>query len=88
MTVENVIADRAYSGKDNLKLANQEDENGKKNFKLISRLNQSITEEFRKDNNGFVYNKDADMMQCPVGELAVRKAVTRKVQRTVNSKTY
>ena len=26
--------------------------------------------------NGFVYNKDADMMQCPAGELAVRKAVT------------
>ena len=76
MTVENVIADRAYSGKDNLTLANQKDENGKKNFKLISRLNPSITEGFRKDNNGFVYNKDADMMQCPAGELAVRKAVT------------
>ena len=26
--------------------------------------------------NGFVYNKDADMMQCPAGELTVRKAVT------------
>ena len=76
MTVENVIADRAYSGKDNLTLANQKDENDKKNFKLISRLNPSITEGFRKDNNGFVYNKDADMMQCPAGELAVRKAVT------------
>ena len=36
MTVENVIADRAYSG---------------------------------KDNNGFVYNKDADMMQCPAEEF-------------------
>lgn len=65
MTVENVIVDRAYSGKDNLTLANQKDENDKKNFKLISRLNPSITEGFRKDNNGFVYNKGADMMQCP-----------------------
>ena len=27
-------------------------------LKLISRLNPSITEGFRKDNNGFVYNKD------------------------------
>ena len=27
-------------------------------FKLISRLNPSITEGFRKDNKGFVYNKD------------------------------
>lgn len=89
MTVENVIADRAYSGKDNLKLANQEDESGKKNFRLISRLNPSITEGFRKDNNGFVYNKDADMMQCPVGELAVRKAVTgSKKIGTNQSQTY
>ena len=48
MTVENVIADRAYSGKDNLTLANQKDENDKKNFKLISRLNPSITEGVRK----------------------------------------
>ena len=48
MTVENVIADRAYSGKVNLTLANQKDENDKKNFKLISRLNPSITEGFRQ----------------------------------------
>ena len=89
MTVENVIADRAYSGKDNLTLANQKDENDKKNFKLISRLNPSITEGFRKDNNGFVYNKDADMMQCPAGELAVRKAVTgSKKIGTNQSQTY
>ena len=89
MTVENVIADRAYSGKDNLTLANQKDENDKKNFKLISRLNPSITEGFRKDNNGFVYNKDADMMQCPAGELAVRKAVTGSKKTGSNqSQTY
>ena len=76
VTVENVIADRAYSGKDNLKLAGEKDENGNENFKLISRLNPNITEGQRTDNNGFVYNKDADMMQCKAGELAVRKAVT------------
>ncbi len=76
MTVENVIADRAYSGKDNLKFANQEDEEGNKNFKLVSRLNPGITEGNRKENYGFIYNKDADMMQCPAGELSVRKAVT------------
>ncbi len=76
MIVENVIADRAYSGKDNLKFANQEDEEGNKNFKLVSKLNPGITEGNRKDNHGFIYNKDADMMQCPTGELSVRKAVT------------
>lgn len=41
--VEAVIGDAAYSGKDNIKLAGQ------------------------KENDGFVYNKDADMIQCKVG---------------------
>ena len=50
MKVENVIADRAYSG---------------------------------KGNRDFVYNKDADMMQCPVGELSVRKAVTGEKSKTL-----
>ena len=48
MTVENVIADRAYSGKDKLTLAIQKDENDKKNFMLISRPNPSITEGFKQ----------------------------------------
>ena len=78
MTVENVIVDRAYSGKDNLTLANQKDENDKKNFKLISRLNPSITEGFRKDNNGFVYNKGADMMQCPHREGCYKEGAKSK----------
>ncbi len=39
--------------------------------------------------NGFVYNKDADMMQCPAGELAVRKAVTGSKKTGSNqSQTY
>lgn len=74
--VENVVGDTAYSGKDNLKLAEQKDEDGNENFKLISKLNPVITEGHKRVIPGFVYNKDADMMQCKAGELAVRKAVT------------
>ena len=76
--VETVVGDTAYSGKDNLKLAGEKDENGKENFKLVSRLNPAITDGCKKENDGFVYNKDADMMQCKAGELAVRKAVQGK----------
>lgn len=69
--VENVIGDRAYSGKDNLELANQTDENGKENFKLISKLNPVITDGNRKEEeNGFIYNKDAETYQCRAGYLA------------------
>lgn len=73
MTVENVIADRAYSGKDNLRLSNQGSENGNKNFKLVSRLNPGIAEVNRKGNHGFVATKDADMMQIPHREGCYRE---------------
>lgn len=69
--VENVIGDRAYSGKDNLEVAGQTDENGEENFKLISKLNPVITNGNRKEEeNGFIYNKDAGKYQCSAGFLA------------------
>ena len=82
--VENVVGDTAYSGKENLKLAAQKDENGKENFKLISKLNPVITQGHKREVSGFIYNKDADMMQCKAGELAVRKAVTGKTKQGKN----
>ena len=87
--VENVVGDAAYSGKENIKLAKQKDANGKENFKLISKLNPVITNGHKRKVEGFVYNKDADMMQCKAGELAFRKAVTGKKNRGKNrSLTY
>lgn len=87
--IENVIGDAAYSGKDNLTLASEKDKYGKENYKLVSKLNPNITEGCRKDDHGFIYNKDADMMQCKAGYLAVRKAVTGKKNEGVNqSLTY
>jgi len=78
VTVENVIADRAYSEKNNIKLANETDENGNENFKLISRLNPIITDGTRKEDDKFIYNKDADMMQCKAGELAIKKEIKKR----------
>lgn len=68
--VETVIGDAAYSGKENLSLQNKQGQR----LKVVSRLNPSITQGFRKDEDRFDYNKDADMFVCPAGHLAIRKA--------------
>ncbi|WP_058307916.1 IS1182 family transposase [Gracilibacillus massiliensis] len=64
--VQKVIGDMAYSGTDNLKLAKKE------GFQLISKLHPIITNT-KKRNDGFIFNKDADMFQCPAGQLAYKK---------------
>jgi len=66
--VDTIIGDAAYSGKQNLELASQED------IKVVAKLNPSITQGFRKNEDKFDYNKDADMFVCPAGHLAIRKA--------------
>ena len=66
--VDTIIGDAAYSGKENLKITNAQ------NIKIVARLNPSITQGFRKDEDTFDYNKDADRFVCPAGHLAIRKA--------------
>lgn len=64
--VQNVLGDRAYSGKENIKMAEA------KGIKLYSRLNPSISNEELKE--GWQYNKDADRIVCPAGHMAFKKA--------------
>ena len=66
--VETIIGDAAYAGKENLKIASEQ------NIKVVARLNPSIAQGFRKDEDKFDYNKDADRFVCPAGHLAIRKA--------------
>ena len=66
--VDTIIGDSAYSGKENLALTGEQD------IKVVAKLNPCITQGFRKDEDGFDYNKDADMFVCPAGHLAIRKA--------------
>ncbi len=66
--VDTIIGDGAYSGKENLKITTEQ------NIKIVARLNPSITQGFRKDEDKFDYNKDADRFVCPAGHLAIRKA--------------
>ena len=66
--VNTIIGDAAYSGKENLKITNEQ------NIKIVARLNPTITQGNRKDEDKFDYNKDADRFVCPAGHLAIRKA--------------
>lgn len=66
--VDTIIGDAAYSGKENLKNASEQ------NIKVVARLNPSITQGNRKDADKFDYNKDADRFVCPAGHLAIKKA--------------
>jgi Transposase DDE domain len=66
--VDAIIGDTAYSGKENLKITTEQ------NIKIVARLNPSISQGTRKDEDKFYFNKDADMFVCPAGHMAIRKA--------------
>lgn len=66
--VETVIGDGAYSGKENLSIAKEQ------NIQVVAKLNPSITQGFRTKEHQFDFNKDADRFVCPAGHLAIRKA--------------
>ena len=65
--IDAIIGDAAYSGKENLKMASEQ------NIKIVARLNPSITQGCRKEEDKFDYNKDADRFVCPAGHLAIKK---------------
>lgn len=68
MNIETVIGDAAYSGKDNLEKAKDE------HFELVSKLNPSISQGCRREEDKFDYNKNAGMFVCPAGHMAIRRA--------------
>jgi transposase len=66
--VDTIIGDAAYAGKENLKLTNEQ------NIKIVAKLNTTITQGIRKDEDRFDYNKDADRFVCPAGHMAIKKS--------------
>ena len=68
MEVDTIIGDTAYSGKENLAMAKEQ------NIQVVAKLQPSISQGFRKNEDTFEYNKDADMFVCPAGHMAIRKA--------------
>ena len=78
-TVNEVIADTAYSTLENLKDAQSND------YKLISKLNPSIIKGTRSE-DGFIFNKDADTMQCPAGHLAIKYRIDKRSNQKKNTR--
>lgn len=73
MEVDTVVGDTAYSGKENIKLSNDEEYG----FKLVSRINPTISNGTRKEEDKFEFNKDANTFVCPAGQLAKYKGIMR-----------
>jgi transposase len=83
MKVDTIIGDTAYSGTNNIELANEEE------IKLISKLHPCISQGFRKDTDRFDYNKDAGMYVCPAGHMAIRKSIeSRKKEKKSSREVY
>ena len=78
-TVNEVIADTAYSTLENLKDAQSND------YKLISKLNPSIIKGTRSEDD-FIFNKDADTMQCPAGHLAIKYRIDKRSNQKKNTR--
>ena len=81
--VEDVLADAAYSNKDNLEYMDKE------GITAITPLNPIVLNGRKREVEGFEYNKDAGQMRCLAGHLSIRKARTGKKNQNKNqSLTY
>lgn len=69
--VEEVLADSAYSGKDNLEIMEE------KEIKAVTKLNPIISNTLKPRDDGFEYIKDADMMRCPAGHISTKKELRK-----------
>lgn len=65
--VKTVIGDAAYSEKGNIGYI-------KNKIDLVAKLNASVTQGFRKNEDEFEFDKDAGMYVCKAGHMALRKA--------------
>jgi IS5 family transposase len=70
MEIDTIIGDTAYSEKDNIQYANENE------LQLVSKLHPLITQGTRKKDDEFEFNKDAGMYVCKAGHMAIRRART------------
>ena len=68
VAVDEVCGDMAYPSRDNLEYAKRND------IKIIAKLNTKISDFLDRNEEGFIFNKDAGTYQCPAGNLSIRKA--------------
>ncbi len=74
--LKEVIGDSAYSGQNNLEYA------WKEGVELVAKLNPILTTGRQSERNGFVLNKDAGMMICPAGHMAIHKYLKNPSSKT------
>lgn len=80
---QGIIADTAYSGKENIKITQEA------NYHLIAKLNPIVSNSYRKKEDEFGFNKDSGMVVCPAEHQVTRKARTGKKNKDRNqSMTY
>lgn len=83
MKVETIVGDTAYSGKDNIQYAKENE------LQLVSKLHPQITHGGRTKEDEFEFNKDAGMYVCRAGHMAIRKAREGKKNQGKNQRnTY
>lgn len=66
--------------KENIQLSGDEE----KGFELVARLNPSISQGQRKEEQLFDFNKDAGMFVCSAGHMAIRRARQGKKSQAKN----
>jgi transposase len=71
LEINEVIGDAAYSEKENLKYAKEE------NIGLISKLSDTVTHGNRRNEDKFEFNKDAGMYVCPAGHMSIKRTNMR-----------
>ena len=67
--LERVVGDGAYAGNTNLEMAQEE------SITIVAKVNPRLLEGSEIERRGFTYNKDADMMVCPAGHMAISKKI-------------
>lgn len=68
--MKEVLANAAYSSKDNLEDMEKEE------IIAVTPLNPIVLNGRKREVEGFEYNKNAGQMRCPAGHLCVRKTRT------------
>ncbi len=78
LRIDTIIGDTAYSEKGNIELAKEEQ------IKLVAKLNPSVTQGHRKNEDKFQFNKDAGMYVCKAGHMSFRKFKQGKKDVSIN----
>lgn len=84
--VDTIIGDAAYSGKENLEIANERD------IVVVAKLNPVITQGHKPKTSAldamFSYNKDADRYVCPMGILSAKGSEREYNDNKNHNKTF